>query len=447
MVEKSAAASVRDAVNEVQRQSQAHGRSSPDQRAAALQSFAAAVQKDSDALARIVAEATGRPVARTLHDDVPVCAAGLRHFARLAPVLPHVQGDDDAARGAVVVVPVTADQALATCIDALAPALCRGVAVVLVTDEYAASPARRLLELLEASDAGGASVSVVALDAESVEQAVASGVDAQNGVFTTAEGEARSEAIRPALLFADCDLDQAVEGVVRQALTPSLPGERPGCHLFVEEARARETLKLLSLRLAAVRCGQALEADVELGPLPGERRLRAFEALLATAKDEGVDVQRFESAAKERTRFLTAPALLTGVRPDQAVAQRGLGGPGVCAISFRTPDEALAKLSATGAALGATTIWSEKAGKAPALARRIGSRDIFCNTRDRLTPALSTGSVVALSGGGAAHLLDAAAGDDAEFCARFSVEVSALQPATPYQPLCRCRRILSAVGV
>jgi acyl-CoA reductase-like NAD-dependent aldehyde dehydrogenase len=376
-------------------------------RAAAMRRLAEAVEANAPQLAALESLTTGRPIARTLHDDAPLLAAAWRCFAEWT----HMVGTADA--GEPVVVPVTANQSLLTCMDSLAPALACGRSVVFRAEPQAALPILRLMELVQEEVALRSLVSLVIAEAgESEERPV----------------------IRPALVFADSDLDQAVEGIVQQAFTPALPGEAPGCHLFVEESIEAALLDRLRLRLGAARIGSPLDPNTELGPLPTEQALAAFEASLTQAKSDGIAVERFGT-----------PALLTAVRPDQTIARQALVGPGFVVISFRTPAEALAKLQATGSEVGATTIWTEKAGKGPALAREVAGRSTFCNTRDRLAPALTYGHAALIGGESgepwpftSARHLDAA---------DFALEVEAEETPSPFVPFCNCRLIWQALGI
>ncbi len=380
---------------------------SASDRAAAMRRLAEAVEANGPQLAALESLTTGRPIARTLHDDAPLLAGALRCFAEWT----HLVGTADA--GEPVVVPLTAYQSLLTCMDSLAPALACGRSVVFRAEPQAALPILRLMELVREEEVLRSLVSFVIV----------------------AAGERNEQRlIRPALVFADSDLDQAVEGIVPQAFTPALPGEAPGCHLFVEESIEPALLDRLRWRLGAARIGSPLDYNTELGPLPTKRALAAFEAHLTRAKSEGIAVERF-----------AAPALLTAVRPDQIVARQALAGPAFVVISFRTPAEALSKLRATGARLGATTIWTEKAGKGQALAGEIAGRSTFCNTRDRLSPALTSGHAAFLRG---------ETGDPWPFCsarpleaAGFALEVEAEETPSAFAPFCTCRLIWQALGV
>jgi aldehyde dehydrogenase (NAD+) len=413
----------------------------PAERRADIERFADAIDEDKNNLAALAACATGRPVSTVLHDDVPLCTTALRHFAGLAEVLHRLAPRTFRQHRGPAVAPVTSHQPLLSCVEALAPALCCGTPIVLISEAQAAPPLLRLVEFIAGIDALQSSVSLLVVAAGAAEQAVGEALDA--GAERALPRRANSDALmRPALLFADCDVDQAVEAIVQQALVPALPDEGRGCHVFVEEAIERDVVDRLRDRLATLRIGNALDARVELGPVASRARRETFEERLRAAEADGVDVQRFRVDDLPEAGHFAAPALLTGVRPDQDIAQRPLSGPALSLTAFRTPDEALGKLQATGAQLGGMTIWSEKSGKALALARQVDSRDVFCNTRDRLTPALTTGSAVQIGDAGdVVRLLPESEGGS------FLLEVQAPQPTAAFSPLCRCKQIVQAIGV
>lgn len=429
---------VRAAVESVLAQASRSATISPSERAIALERLGGAIDANADQLAALESQTTGRPIARTIHDDLPLIAQALRHFASIADPLHRLHPQGSWPRAGTVIVPVTTRQPLLSCIDVLAPACACGTPVIFLVDAQAALPVLRLAELISDIGGSGSIVSIIPVAANEGMNLAATCASAGAMLFPPPAG---AGVIRPALIFLDCDIDQAVEGIVQQAFTPNLPGEELGSHVFVEEGVEREFIDRLRERLAATRVGNPLDVNVELGPAPTKECLGGFEQRIARAEAAGTPVTRFATDAPQTHDFVAAPALLAPARPDQLIARQSLGGPALVLITFRTPDEALSKLKATSAALGATTIWTGKAGKAPALARRISSRFIYCNMRDRLTVGLTTG-VAALpfaSANRPALLID----NDATI----SVEVIGSEIIAPFAPLSRYRQIVQALGV
>jgi aldehyde dehydrogenase (NAD+) len=88
--------------------------------------------------------------------------------------------------------------------------------------------------------------------------------------------------------------------------------------------------------------------------------------------------------------FFVAPTIFTGASAAMRVAREEIFGPVLTMITFRTPDEALAKANNSPYGLSAG-VWTEKGSRAMAMAARLQAGVIWDNTWNRFDPAAAFG--------------------------------------------------------
>jgi succinate-semialdehyde dehydrogenase / glutarate-semialdehyde dehydrogenase len=147
----------------------------------------------------------------------------------------------------------------------------------------------------------------------------------------------------PFIVFADADLDAAVEG----ALTAKMRNVGEACtaanRFHVHESLAEEFARRLAARMGALRVGRGTEPDTDVGPLIDERQRTIVTELVSDAVDRGAKVLtggRALSGPAHRGYFF-APTVLTGVPPDARALAEEIFGPVAPIASFATEEEAL----------------------------------------------------------------------------------------------------------
>ncbi|MGD9529913.1 MAG: aldehyde dehydrogenase family protein, partial [Pseudonocardia sp.] len=80
------------------------------------------------------------------------------------------------------------------------------------------------------------------------------------------------------------------------------------------------------------------------------------------------------------------PTVFSGVEPTMRVAREEIFGPVLSVLTFRTPDEAVAKANDTAYGLSAG-VWTEKGAKALWTAQRLRAGVVWANTFNRFDPA------------------------------------------------------------
>ncbi len=144
----------------------------------------------------------------------------------------------------------------------------------------------------------------------------------------------------PFLVFADADLDAAVEG----ALTAKLRNVGEACtaanRFHVHESLADEFAARLAARMGALRVGRGTEPSTDLGPLIDDRQRATVTELVEDARSRGARCLT-GGGPLEGPGYFFAPTVLADVPPDARVLAEEIFGPVAPVAAFSTEEEAL----------------------------------------------------------------------------------------------------------
>jgi succinate-semialdehyde dehydrogenase/glutarate-semialdehyde dehydrogenase len=148
----------------------------------------------------------------------------------------------------------------------------------------------------------------------------------------------------PFLVFADADLDKAVEG----AMTAKMRNVGQACtaanRFIVANEVAEEFTRRLGARVSELAVGPGWEAGAELGPLVDDAAVEKYRSLLADALGRGASV--VAGGADTDGRFVQ-PTVLSNVAPGSDVLREEIFGPLAPIVTFDTEDEAVALANET----------------------------------------------------------------------------------------------------
>ena len=153
----------------------------------------------------------------------------------------------------------------------------------------------------------------------------------------------------PVLVFADADLEWAVAETLRAKFRNIGQSCVAANWLFVEEPVAEAFARLYAERVKALKVGNPLEEDTEIGPLVNEAALRKVEAHVADALARGASLV----AGGRAQGLFFAPTVLLGVRPGSRIFQEETFGPVAPIVTFQDEAEGLARANAFPVGLAA----------------------------------------------------------------------------------------------
>lgn len=290
----------------------------------------------------------------------------------------------------------------------LAPALAAGNTLVVKPSEI--SPVSTLAMVALADEAGlPAGVLNVVTGAGEVGALLAAhpGVDKVAFTGSTAAGrEVGKTAIdhlarislelggkSPSIVFADADLDRAVEGVVGGIFAAAGQTCIAGSRVLVQETVYEEFADRLAARVARIRLGNPLDWETEVGTISCLRQYEKIESYVAIALAEGARLVAGggrPTAPGLETGFFFAPTIFADVRNDMRIAREEVFGPVVCLLRFLDEDDAVAQANDSDFGLAAG-VWTQSGARAHRIAARLRVGTVWINTYRKTNHAVPFG--------------------------------------------------------
>jgi succinate-semialdehyde dehydrogenase/glutarate-semialdehyde dehydrogenase len=150
----------------------------------------------------------------------------------------------------------------------------------------------------------------------------------------------------PFLVFADADLDAAVEG----ALVAKMRNNGESCvaanRFHVAAQVAEEFGRRLADRMGELQVGHGADERTKVGPLINDEQRGIVEELVADATDRGAKTLTGGSRVDGKG-FFYAPTVLGGVGPDARILREEVFGPVAPVTTFESEDEALRQANDT----------------------------------------------------------------------------------------------------
>ena len=374
------------------------------ERARILYRIALRIEERAAELAALESRDTGKPI-REAAADVQEAARYLFHYAGWADKLGYAFAGRRARPVGVCAAIVPWNYPLLLAVWKCAPALACGNTVVLKPAESAPLAVLRLAEILQecglppgvvnvlpgdgqtgAALAGHAGVSLVSFTGSTAVGKRLAGELAGSGRRLVLELGGKS----PQLVFDDANLDQAVDGIADGIWSHQGQVCSAGSLLLVQENVHDEVLQRLDLRLRTLRIGDPLDRNTDVGPLHSRAQWERVQGYLEAGRADGAELHQGGRGALPERGWWVRPGYFVGVEPAHRIAREEIFGPLLAVISFRTPDEAVAL--ANGGRYGlAAGVWTAKAARAYAVARRLQAGTVWCNSYQRFDPCAPFG--------------------------------------------------------
>ncbi|MDP9392399.1 MAG: aldehyde dehydrogenase family protein [Actinomycetota bacterium] len=186
------------------------------------------------------------------------------------------------------------------------------------------------------------------------------------------------------IVFDDAAIDQAVEGIVQGIFFNQGHVCCAGSRLLVQENVHDEVIASLQRRIATLRVGDPLDKNTDLGAINSAEQLARIRELSDIGDAEGAQRWQPDCVLPDRG-FWFPPTVFTQVSPAHRIARDEVFGPVLSVMTFRTPDEAVAKANNTTYGLSAG-IWTEKGSRILKIADQLRAGVVWANTFNKFDP-------------------------------------------------------------
>ncbi len=370
------------------------------ERAKYLYRIARAIQERAREFAVLESLDNGKPIKESRDVDVPLAAAHFFYYAGWADKLGYAGfGPGPRPLGvAGQVIPWNFPLLMAAW--KLAPALATGNTCVLKPAETTPLTALLLAEVIQEAGLPPGTVNIITGDGVTGAALVSHpGVNKVAFTGSTEVGKQIQAAIAGTgkkltlelggkaanVVFDDAALGQAVEGIVNGIFFNQGHVCCAGSRLLLQESVADAVLGRLKRRLATLRLGDPLDKNTDIGAINSRQQLDKISGLVAAGEAEGA--QRWSPPCTLPARgYWFPPTVFSGVSQSHRIAREEIFGPVLSVLTFRTPEEAVAKANNTPYGLSAG-VWTEKGSRILWLAQRLRAGVVWANTYNRFDPA------------------------------------------------------------
>ena len=281
----------------------------------------------------------------------------------------------------------------------LAPALAAGNTIVLKPAEQTPVTALELGKLIQEAGFPEGVVNIVPGYGETAGAALAAHPDIDKIAFTgsTEVGKlvARAAADNltkvslelggkaPNVIFADADLDQAVNGALMGIFYNQGQVCCAGSRIFLEERIKDEFLERFKARAEKIKVGDPTDKTTQMGPQVSAEQLNRIKSYVDIARQEGASVLTGGAAPELDEQFrggyFFRPTIFCDVNNQMRVAQEEIFGPVSSVITFTDEADLIKQANETIYGLSAG-IWTRDITRAHRFAREVKAGVVWINT-------------------------------------------------------------------
>lgn len=370
-------------------------------RAQFLYALARLTQKHARLLAVLETLDNGKPIRESRDIDLPLVARHFSYHAGLAQLLPSEHPDLAPIGVCGAIIPWNFP--LLMLAWKVAPALAAGNTIVLKPAEYTPLTALLFAEISREAGLPKGVLNIVTGDGTTGAALVEASVDKIAFTGSTSVGKRIREATAgtgkaltlelggksPCIVFDDADLDSAIEGLVDAIWFNQGQVCCAGSRLLVQEGIAPRFYAKLKRRMDGLRIGDPLDKAIDIGAIVDPIQLDTITRLVRD-NPQGEHYQAPSPLPAQGCFY--PPTLITGLGSASPLMQEEIFGPVLVAMTFRTPEEAVALANNTRYGLAAT-LWTENINLALDIAPKLKAGVVWVNATNLFDAAAGFGGV------------------------------------------------------
>jgi len=365
------------------------------------------IESKSAELAHLETSDNGKPIKESMYVDLPQVVENFEYFAGWAT---KIEGETIPVPGPMF--NYTLREPIGVCGQIipwnfpllmaawkLAPALAAGNTVVLKPAEQTPVGAMELGRLIQEAGFPDGVVNIVPGYGETAGAALAAhpGIDKVAFTGSTEVGKLIAHAAAdnlskvslelggkaPNIVFADADIDQAVNGAMMGIFFNQGQVCCAGSRLFLHEDVKEEFMGRFKEKAEKIKVGDPLDKATQMGPQVSSEQLDRIKGYVDIAREEGATV--FSGGCPPQLEgdfqkgFFFQPTIFSEVNNKMRVAQEEIFGPVTSVITFKDEADLLSQANDTIYGLSAG-IWTKDITRAHSFAKQVKAGVVWINT-------------------------------------------------------------------
>lgn len=374
-VHEATAAVVEAAIAGAEAAQKAWAATRPVERARILRRAVDLIRERNQELSELETLDTGKPIQETTVADWPSGADALEYFAGLAPT---VTGETVQLGGDFV---YTIREPLGVCVGIgawnypsqiacwkSAPALSLGNAMIFKPSEVTPLGALKLAEifveaglpagLFNVVQGRGAVGAALVTDSRVAKVSLTGSVPTGRKVYAAAAEGIRHVTMElggksPLIVFEDADIESAIGAAMLGNFYSTGQICSNGTRVFVQKAIKEKFLSRLAERTAAIRLGDPMDPDTQLGPMVSGAQRDKVLAYIEKARAEGGRLVAGGARAELNSGFYVQPTVFADITDEMTLACEEVFGPVMAVLDFEYEDEVVTRANNTEFGLAA----------------------------------------------------------------------------------------------
>ena len=370
-----------------------------------LLKLADAVESHKEELAALESLDNGKPIADSLAADLPLSIACYRYYAGWAdkvtgqtlpiagPYFSYTRHEPIGVVGQII----PWNFPLLMQAWKWGPALACGNTVVLKPAEQTPLTALRVAQLAQEVGFPDGVINVVPGYGPTAGAALSGHMDVDKIAFTgetntgkivmTAAAQSNLKRVSlelggksPNIVFADADLDAAVEGAYFGLFFNQGQCCCAGSRLFVQESVYDAFVQKIAAKAKGRKVGDPFDPAVEQGPQVSQEQFDRVMGYIAAGKMDGANMLAGGGRVGDKGYFIQ-PTVFCDVKDEMKIAQEEIFGPVMSILKFKDVDEVLARGNRTMYGLAAA-VWTKDVQKALRLSNGLRVGTVWVNCYD-----------------------------------------------------------------
>lgn len=280
----------------------------------------------------------------------------------------------------------------------LAPALAAGCTAVIKPSEFTSASLLQFMKLVEEAGFPPGVVNVVTGTGKEAGEplvthpkvakvAFTGGGLSGRRVYELAAGGLKKVTLElggksPNIVFDDCEIDNAVNGVISGIFAATGQTCIAGSRLLVQESIHDEFMEKLIKVASSARMGNPMDADTQVGPVTTPNQYQKVLDYIGIAKEEGATCVLGGGPAgadEGGGKYFVKPTIFDDVKNDMRIAQEEVFGPVLSVIKFKDEEDALRIGNDILYGL-ASGVWTQSVKRATIMAKRLRAGTVWVNT-------------------------------------------------------------------